>query len=257
MRSSQIFNLISIVFLSLSVLVIGGVAYLMTQPPTALDNEEVFTGQLPTQFVPPTATETPFLSPTFTELPPTFTQTFTPSVTVPATETTTPTHTMTVTSTASPTITSTIITDTPENTATPTDTPGPSQTPLPVFLFGLDESVAFETNFANTLGCEWQGLGGQVFDLTGREWIESDLQVRVSTQDNSFSRTTTIGTNSLYGERSGYEITLRDRVTTELFFVQLLSPRGTAISDIVQVRFPAECNQNVAILNWVQLREAN
>lgn len=254
MRASQ-WVLLGISAVLLAVIVVGiGIFFAAQQ--TAQD--DVVAQQLPTLFVPPTATHTLTPTSTPTMRPVTPTPSVTPSITIEPSQTPTPTATLTVTRTPSPTITNTAaFTDTPPATNTPTRTPGPTQTPIPTFLFGLLEPVRYETNFANTLGCAWQGIGGQVFDLQGDEWTETALQVRISTQDNSFARTVTIGTNSNYGARSGYEIQVDEQINDTLYFVTLLSPRGTALSDIVQVRFPAACDQNVAIINWAQQREAN
>src|SRR5690606_18977985 len=169
--SSRIYNIISIVFLLLTigVLAFGVSRYIQGAP------------QRPAVVV-PTLMELPTVTPTFTPsrtLPPTWTLTptwtNTPTETPTDAPTATPTHTLTMTPTATETPS---LTPTPSDTPTITPTPSLEFSPTPLatdtpqpspFPFALrNNQIAFTSNFANTAGCQWQGFGGVVFDLGGR-----------------------------------------------------------------------------------------
>jgi len=212
---------------------------------------------LPTPFVLPTLTPSPI--PT-TGLPPTFTLT--------PTDTLTPTITLTpspVPPTAAP---SSTITDTPSFTATPapTETPAISPTPIPTetptgptptlaptqnpYLYELRQGqVIFTQNFANTAGCAWEGLGGQVFNNEGTPLNG----LKIHAFGTNFDRTVDSGSNSLYGP-GGWEVPVDNKINAQTYYVELLSPGGTVVSARIQVTFPSDCARNVALVNFIQTR---
>src|SRR5574342_577232 len=164
-RSGNIFNLLAVLFLALSCLTVACVAAVFAFP-----------GLIPAQFQPPP----PFVVAVFT-LPPPSTPTNTSSVpTLPPEWTHTPTPTITgtpvpsdtpvdtPTGTERPTATSTpTVTRTPSKTPTITPT-GPTRTPTKTrsaFQFTMqNDQPTYLKNFANTAGCNWMGIAGQVFD---------------------------------------------------------------------------------------------
>jgi hypothetical protein len=241
--SARIFNLISIIFLLLSVVVLvwGVLRFVQTPPPA------------PEAILVPTPLSLPTITPSFTPrptLPPTFTPTNTDTPTPTQTDTPAPTLPPTATITSTPAPTST---PGPTNTPLPTETPvGPAtNTPSP-FPFSLrDNQVTFTTNFANTAGCDWQGIAGQVFDLNGQPF--SNLQVHVFGGENTDLYTIS-GSNTLYGQGSGWEIPVGSVINNLTYFVELRSPEGTPISPTVQITFPGSCQGNLAIVNFVQTR---
>jgi hypothetical protein len=249
--NARIFNIISIIFLVLSILVIILVVSRLAGP--AVTPQEV--GAIPTVFVPPTPTASNTSPPT---LPPTFTPT--PTNTLTPTDSPTPTPTITT----SPTITETLrATDTPSITPTPaeTDTPpptetpsGPSPTPEPTlspFLFDLREGeVILTTNFANTAGCAWQGIGGQVFDQTGAAF--NGLRVHIF--GGEIDRRIDSGSNTLYGA-GGWEMPVDNKINSNTYYVELESQGGTVVSPRITVTFPADCARNLALVNFIQVRD--
>lgn len=248
--NEQFYNLITVLFGILSVLAIGFFALQLSAPPPQPSPEEL--AQIPTVAVLPTNTATLTPTPSNTPrptLPPTFT--FTPTASPTLTATITPTATITDT----PTITFTpAATDTPTITPTASDTPGPSPTPLPTvspYLFGVERPVQLSTN-RNVTGCNWQGIGGNVTGLDGQPY---SITLQVHTFNQSLDLTRPTGSNSLYGPVSGYEIRLLDVPTTQTVFVQLESVNGVQISERIEVRFPGNCNENLATVNFVQLRQ--
>ena len=260
---NQIYNFVTVLALLGTLAIIGVVGYLLTQPPpeqpvAALPTVAVLPSPTP---ITPTATFTPSLTPlppTFTPTPtetltPTPSATFTPTITPSPTITETPQPTFTPSLTFTPSISPTF---TPTATATG-PTPIPSATESP-FLFDLREPVTFVQNFANSAQCAWQGIGGQVIGLDGQPFLgNNNLQVRAFNSNGTIERISRVGSNSLYGSISGWEIALDNRISNTLFFVQLETTIGTAISPRIEVFFPGDCSRNVGIANFVQRRPLN
>ncbi len=252
MGRSTIFNLISIIFVVLSILWLVFVFLRLAGPPVtdpaavnfALPTAQVLPSLTATTTPLPTNTPTDTLTPTISPTPsdtPTLTPTVAPSLTITDTPTVSPTPSHTPTPLA---------TFTPLPTATPTGpTPVPTEAPSP-FPFQLrDDSVIFTQNFANTAGCAWQGVGGQVFGLDGNPL--SGLQIHVFGSDVDMFRQA--GENTLYGP-AGWEHKVADTINNTTYFVQLHSAQGTIISDRIQVTFPSDCAQNLALIYFVQTR---
>lgn len=278
---AQIYNIVSILFFVLSIGAIVLVAARMSAPPlppTQIALAVPTSAVLPT----PTLTHTYTLTytPTFTETPsPTITATITPSETwtiipsltasltftvgptsTPEPPTPTPSDTLPPTAGPSPTITPSLtITNTlvvtPTDILSPTATvnsfvPQPTVPPGSPFPFNLrDNQVIYTANFANTAGCAWQGVGGQVFDQSGQPL----LQARVHVFGVGVDVFTTSGSNTLYG-LSGWEVPLNTALTSQSYIVELQSPQGTIISPQITVTFTPDCAKNLALVSFEQTR---
>lgn len=207
---------------------------------------------LPTEIQIPTATATTIPTITRTPLPATFTPTFTSTPTVTHTPTLAPTLSPTPTITFTPTITTTVLpTETFTASPPPSATLGTPATSPPPFLFGTQNDIQFVQNTLNSAGCAWQGIGGQVFNLSGQAYT-TPLNVRVFGGGLPEDREATTGSNTAYGA-SGFEIQVANGITTATYFIQLESQFGTPISDRIQVTFPGDCSGNVALINFQQL----
>lgn len=250
--TSRIYNIVSIVFLTMTVLML---AFVLVSLAGGGDDEPIDFSGLPTQGALPTLTptQTPSITPTPTFTPiPTFTPTFT--LTVPPTSTIPPTPT--ITDTPGPTLTPS---DTPTPSLVPSETATPSPTgPTPTrtptrspFLFDVLTDVFIGPNSVNSSGCAWQGVGGSVLDLNGNE-IAQQYQVRVI--GSGLDRTVLTGSNSVYGQVSGWEITLASTISPQTIFVRLETTLGTVISREVQIDFPGDCNANSAIVRFQQVQ---
>jgi hypothetical protein len=250
--NDRLWNAVSIFFLVATVLVI---IYFIFR---GITGGQVESAAVPTARVLPTITVTP-IPPTATETQiPTETQTPTETVTPLPSSTARPTVTNTPTPLPSATVTETpTITPTLDVTFTPTVIPsptGPSPTAPPALPFAGPPQVQFTRNFANTAGCAWQGIGGQVLALGGGQFT-TPLQVHVYSTGQDFPRVFT-GSNSAYGA-SGFEVRVANAITTETFYVQLESRSNIPVSPPVQVDFPGDCEQNVALINFEQVRSLN
>jgi hypothetical protein len=110
-------------------------------------------------------------------------------------------------------------------------------------------SLILRENYANSAGCDWQGIAGQV--TTDRGEPVTGVQVRVTGEDIG-ERSTLSGTNQVYGP-AGWEIVLSDRTNNGRYQVALWSG-GTQISPTVEIVFPNSCQQNLATVNFIQTR---
>lgn len=243
-----IYNLISIVFLVLTLGAIGVFGFLLLSP---TDSEP--DAPPPTVALVPTATNTAIPTATRTPLPPTFTPTSTLTVTPSNTPTVAPTNTEPPTASPTPTITATPRdTNTPTATLSPTPTVGPTNTAPPPLPFALEGEVTLVPNTFNTAGCSWQGIGGQVLGINDQPYT-TQLRVQVTGPGQSDLQPVSTGTNQFYG-RSGFEVKVADAVTAATYTVTLQSPAGTVVAPPVRVTFPATCDQNTAILTFKQVR---
>ena len=247
--SARIFNLISLIFFILTVVVIIGGAAIMLGPGPAPEQPLIIptVAQLPTLTATPTPSNTPIPTWTPTPLP---TETTLPTATIGPTLPPTDIPTLAPTFTSSPSVTPTrIVSDTPTPPVPPTSD-APTEPPSP-FPFRLrNAQVAFTENFANTAGCQWQGFGGAVFDLGSQPLNGIVIHVFGAENVDLYSAS---GTNTLYGQ-GGWEVQVADAINTNMYYVELQSQGGTIISDTVQVTFPGGCDGNLAIVNFEQTR---
>lgn len=181
-------------------------------------------------------------------LPPEWTPTDTPTITntPPPTDPATQTPTRTPnppTKTATPTVTRT---PTPTNTG---PTPTPSKTRSAFNYTKTADTPAYLPNFANSNGCAWFGVSGQVFDLNRLGAL--GLIVRV-TGPNSFQADSITGGAPKYGA-SGFEITLGTTpVDSSDYRIQLRNGAGQALSDNIVLTTSKECNRNHILVNFEQ-----
>lgn len=203
----------------------------------------------------PTLTPTPVT--TLTPASDAFLQpTWTPQLAVAEpTSTFPPLGTLAPTRTPSPAPTLPPATPTRTPTPTPTDTPTPGPSPTvtrtraPFPYTKTDDSPFYLQNFANTAGCNWMGIAGEVLNLQGQP-VPSG-QFRVHIWDSGVDARVSVGGAPAYGP-SGWEQFLFDSPTVRDYNVQLETAGGTAVSQVYRVQSRASCNQNLVILNFVQ-----
>jgi len=187
----------------------------------------------------PAATETPESNPTPTE----------PAATETETPTLSPTETKVPTKTSAPTLTPTQTTSPtlkPTNTTVPSDKPFQVQPNSPVYL----------QNFAHTdFGCQWMGVAGQVFDLSGKPMLNQVVVVEGFLNNKLVDSLTLTGLSMQYGP-GGYEIKLGNSAiaSTNSLFVTLYDLSGKALSLPVIIDTYADCNKNLIILNFQKVK---
>jgi len=131
-----------------------------------------------------------------------------------------------------------VITDTPVPTAIGTESPFPF----------IAESVLYAPN-SNELACNWWSIAGTVTDLESNPL--SGYRIRVT--GDGLDETVFSGVSQAFGE-GGYELPLVGTPREEMFTVQLFSPQDVPLSEEITVATRADCESNIAILNFIQNR---
>lgn len=207
----------------------------------------------PTVFLIPSQTPTlkgPTPNATWTASP-TVTMTFTPTITKTTTPTETPTVTATSTATNTPTITPTF---TPSNTPTVTNTPQPTNTAPPTATqevsnqYARAGSTVFTSNYANSAGCAWTGIAGQIFDVNG----VPQNGVRVQVWNSDFTFIVVSGNMPGYGGDGWWEQFISNELVEGRWFVQVVDENGGPLSPSVTVNLKTNCSQNLAIVKFQQ-----
>jgi hypothetical protein len=239
---SGCFNILAIVFLVLSCVSLVCVGAVFANP-----------GIIPAEFqaqpIPATITLIPTPTPTNTSVYPTFPPTWTPETpTVTSTREILDTPTMTATETPRVTRTLTRI-----PSRTPTLTPaGPTATRTPTrsaFQYTLQPGSPAYLNNTNTAGCNWMGIAGQVFNMSG----QAVIGLLVHLEGGGLNYDSLTGSKTFYGS-GGYELYLNDHVvqTTNIYRVQLRNQGGAPLSDTYVINTFADCNKNLILVNFLQ-----
>lgn len=126
----------------------------------------------------------------------------------------------------------------------PVDAASVTRSPFPFTL--ANEVVTYIPN-PNDQGCRWASIGGAVVSLNGE--AVSGLAVRVVGEGIDEIRFT--GTAGAFGP-SGYEVFLNGAPLDAQYTVQLLSQTGAPISEAFTVTTSTVCEQNVAVVSFVQ-----
>ncbi|MCA9981611.1 MAG: hypothetical protein KDD89_12275 [Anaerolineales bacterium] len=232
----------------------------------AVVSPNVVAGFFPAQ---PTSTPLPTLAPptiaavavipTFTPTPTTdpLQPTFTPRAT--ATRgllTETPTRAPTLTPSVTPVLPSRTPTPTATNTPTATPTEGPSPTATftrsPFPFTKSPDSPIYLRNFANTAGCDWLGIAGEVQDTNGNPVPPGQFRVHIS--GSGIDERRAVGSAPAYGP-SGWEQFVFDAPVIRSYNLQLETVSGTAVSQVYQVQTRASCNENLLYFIFQQNRD--
>jgi hypothetical protein len=184
---------------------------------------------------------------------------FIPTRVIP-TATLTPTAlqpTATVQPTQTPQPTPTAIPATPAGiTPTPAATGTLPVTSLYSFVIQAEPRAIDSTLFNSARGCKWMGVAGQVFDLRNSPVpLGIIIQVGGLVDGKVINITSLTGTATQYGP-AGYEVTLADKpvATQGALFIRLLDQAGLAISDRIVFNTFGDCNQNLIIINFKQVK---
>ncbi|HEX3051661.1 MAG TPA: hypothetical protein VHP83_13455 [Aggregatilineaceae bacterium] len=254
---SSVYDIFTVIFFILTVIVAAGVVLIINDPSTALNPFPV----------PPTSTiaiiptreptATPTLTPTITNTP---TETPTPTATSTATNTPTPTQTPTPTNTPTPvmaapqeqlpTLAATTAATSSLDDGSGSGVPGTgeqnvleaTQSPFP---FTASEP-RYESN-TNEQGCQWLSIAGLVKDLSGTS-IEG-LAIQISGEN--FQQMAFSGSAARWGS-GGFEFTLGAAPRSLTFTLQLMGETGGPVSDAVVIETGNTCETNVAIVEFIQ-----
>jgi hypothetical protein len=106
------------------------------------------------------------------------------------------------------------------------------------------------TRYAGATDCNFQGIAGLVFDLQKeRVKTAAGLQV-IITSAGGFNQTVPIDTDLTYG----WLVQVAGSPDSTTYTVVLLSPEGAQLSRKIKVVFTADCNENLALVNFSQTR---
>lgn len=165
------------------------------------------------------------------------------TVTASATDSIMPTVTLTATLTA---------TIKPTITLTPTITP--TATPVPYHLQSV--TPVYLQNFVHPdSGCNWMGVGGQVFDKEGNPTPSVVIWVMGVIDGQPIESIVMTGTaaGDNYG-KAGFEAILSAKpVTThDVFSIQVLDLDGNELSEQIFFDTSDQCDKNLIIINFVE-----
>jgi hypothetical protein len=184
----------------------------------------------------------------------------TPDNPPPATFTSTPTSPLITTYTPTPGVTlstpSPPVKPTLEPTATQTNEP--TTTPSPTPSYGYDMQIGSPVVVENFLrpdaGCNYTGIGGQVFGKDGKP-VTDLIVVKVTgaIEGKEVEFLTVTGGFPALGP-GGYEITLADHLagSNNSLFLQLFDLNGVAQSLNISFNTYPDCTKNLVILNFVK-----
>ncbi len=145
-------------------------------------------------------------------------------------------------------------TDTDEPTPAPTITQTPTLEPMPFTLEGEPETLTSDL-LRPGLGCDVLIIAGQVKDL--KDDPIKDLTVHLFGELGGFEIDLyrIAGSEPTYGE-SGYEFVLEDLVveSEDTLFIQLVDASDIPFSRPYAVRTYAECQKNMILINFKQVR---
>ncbi len=143
----------------------------------------------------------------------------------------------------------------------PTKTPGleatqgPVDSPYPFAVVQGSPSTLPYNVMVPEVGCAWLGVGGNVEDQTGAPILGLRVQVYGSFHGHVKAEMSITGSVQRYGG-AGYEIQLDDipSYTYQTLWVQLYNQAGTAVSEKVFITTSENCDENLIIINFQQLR---
>jgi hypothetical protein len=184
------------------------------------------------------------------------TATVTPRSILPATWTPVPTLTATLTFTPLPT-------NTPAPTETPFSLNTPTNTPTVAGVVGMPFEVSPGTPvgmssvaFKSEEGCDWMGVAGQVFDLSGAPIQGLVVRIGGFLDGKTMDQTTLTGMATAYGTTGFYEFVLGEvpLASNGSLWVQLLDQAGIAMSSKVFFETYDTCDKNLLLINFKQVR---
>lgn len=136
--------------------------------------------------------------------------------------------------------------------------PTVNSTPLTSFPFTIQNEAVTYSRHPN--GCTGLWLVGQIFNMEQQPLVCGPLgrplpclPVQVISDEGSSAIQFT-GSAPDWGP-SGYEFLLNSTPVEAEFEVQLLNTNGQPLSEPIVVRTLASCDQNVAVVNFIQIRD--
>jgi hypothetical protein len=171
----------------------------------------------------------------------------------------TPTELATSIPTETPVPTATTFYEVQDGTPVEQQTPlEPTETPfVGYYAFALQNELNAinSTIFKPDLGCNWAGVAGQVFDLQGRPVKGIRVWLRGTINGVNINYLSLTLESSPYGS-SGFEFTIGETPVSSngKLYLQLLDQAGIPISDKVYFDTFNDCDHNLILVNFKQVR---
>ncbi len=131
-------------------------------------------------------------------------------------------------------------------------------TPVPIENHPLYElqpgSPTYEQNFAHPdLGCQWIGVGGQIFDPEKRSVGDLIIEVGGEYQGKTISTLGITGSARYYGP-GGFELMISDTPATTIQSLYLLvyDLQGNKLTDKIYFDTYSDCTKNLVLINLLQ-----
>ncbi len=105
-------------------------------------------------------------------------------------------------------------------------------------------------------GCNWMGIAGQIFDLTGTPAINFVVEAGGTLEGNPVLGLSLTGLNSVYGP-GGFEVYLANHITASqnTVWIEIKDTQGKLVSERIYLSTYNDCNQNLILLNFVETAE--
>ena len=226
----QVWDLLSILVLLLTVCLVGYFALVYINPASTLNVLPPGRGPLGSNI--PTSTSTPI------QLEPTWTSS--------------PTVVATLTATLRPTFTP-LPTDTPFSLVPPTKTVKPTNTPRAPFSGSVQQVES--TVIHPELACNWAGIGGTVVDANNSPVIGTVVVLRGTLNGSTIEQQTVSGINKEYGP-SGFEFVIGTAPVESngTLYVQMVDQQNIPLSDPVSINTSTDCSKNLVMVRFKRNR---
>ncbi|MGB9521494.1 MAG: hypothetical protein ACPL6F_01935 [Anaerolineales bacterium] len=175
----------------------------------------------------------------------------------------TPSQFITYTPTIAATLTKETVSPYPTETTQPTVVTIPLHTPVVSWMTASEienplvypqtGSPAYLINYIHPeLGCNWLGVVGQIFDLTGKPVMGKIIEVDGSLNNQDILGLGLTGNNIEIGP-AGYEIKLADAVyaSDSPLRIQVFNSDGSPLSNPIPFVTYADCNKNLIVFNFL------
>jgi hypothetical protein len=122
-----------------------------------------------------------------------------------------------------------------------------------VYLYQRGAPAAIPNFVLPEAGCNWTGVGGQVFDRTGAPVTGLVVKVGGTLEGQPITHYVLTGSSLQFGA-GGYEITLADHLVTqsEPLTIQLLDISGLEKSPVIEFQIFADCQRNLRVINLAE-----
>jgi hypothetical protein len=132
---------------------------------------------------------------------------------------------------------------------------------LPAIINEKPPQYSFEVQQTGVLavqgffGCDWIGVAGQVFDMSGAPIQNLILHMEGSWNGSAVSRESLTGSASHYGP-AGYEFVLGTQTldSTQTVWVQVQDATHKQLSARVYINTYNDCGRNLILVNFIQVR---